>query len=299
MSLIEKAAKRLEELRRAGVLLQDANDGDVAIPDQRSNAAPSVVRQTKSAPLLPAQAHSRHVKIDLAALTAAGFVTSDNTRSRVADEFRVLKRPLIANASGKSAAPIKNGNLIMVTSALAGEGKSYCAVNLAISTAMELDRSVLLVDADVARPSLPRLLGITESKGLLDVLQDKTLDLSQVLLRTSIDKLSLLTSGTRHERATELLASNAMGALLAELASRYQDRIIIFDSPPINITTEARVLATHMGQIAFVVQAERTAQREVALALAAIESCPVKLLVLNQARTATQGAYGYGYGYAT
>ena len=200
---------------------------------------------------------------------------------------------------GKGASVIANGNLIMVTSAIAGEGKSFTAINLALSIATELDNTVMLVDADVARPSVLRVLGLPPSPGLLDLVLDESIDMSSVLLKTNIDKLSILPSGTPHERATELLASDAMIRLLKNVASRYPDRIVIFDSPPLLLTTEARVLASHMGQIVMVVRAETTLQADVQNALSAIHSCPVKLLVLNQARTASNGGYGYGYGYGS
>ncbi|MGH8798464.1 MAG: chromosome partitioning ATPase, partial [Caldimonas sp.] len=132
--------------------------------------------------------------------------------------------------------------------------------------------------------------------GLLDVLQG-SVEMSSVLLRSDIDKLTLLPSGTPHPRATELLASDAMGRLLDDIANRYADRIVIFDSPPLLLTTEARVLATHMGQVIVVVQASQTLQAEVDRALATIEGCPVRLMLLNQARAQVEGAYGYGYGY--
>jgi Mrp family chromosome partitioning ATPase len=89
-----------------------------------------------------------------------------------------------------------------------------------------------------------------------------------------------------------------MDRLLKEIASRYPERIVVFDSPPLLVTTESRVLATHMGQVVFVVHAESTLQSDVKRALATIDACPVKLILLNQARTAAQGAYGYGYGYS-
>jgi exopolysaccharide/PEP-CTERM locus tyrosine autokinase len=197
---------------------------------------------------------------------------------------------------GRGAAPVKHGNLIMVTSALPGEGKTFTAINLAMSIAAELDNTVMLVDADVARPSVLRTLGLPAGPGLLDVLEHQV-DMSSVLLRTNIEKLTVLPSGDPHPRATELLASDAMRDLLDDMATRYADRIIIFDSPPLLLTTEARVLATHMGQIVVVVQAERTLQNDVQHALATIESCPVKMMVLNKAQSETAGRYGYGYGY--
>jgi exopolysaccharide/PEP-CTERM locus tyrosine autokinase len=192
---------------------------------------------------------------------------------------------------------IANGNLIMVTSALAGEGKSFTSINLALSIATELNNTVMLVDADVAHPSVLQMLGLPASPGLLDMLLDESKDLSGMLLKTNIDKLSILPSGIPHSRATELLASDAMTRLLADMASRYSDRIIIFDSPPLLLTTESRVLASHMGQIVMVVQAGKTLQADVQHALTTIESCPVKLMVLNQAQTIAKGGYGYGYGY--
>jgi exopolysaccharide/PEP-CTERM locus tyrosine autokinase len=194
---------------------------------------------------------------------------------------------------------IAHGNLIMITSALAGEGKSFTAVNLALSIANELDHTVMLVDADVARPSVARMLGLppaSDSPGLLDVLENHV-EMSGALLRTSIDKLSVLPAGTRHERATELLASASMSRLIEEMARRYPDRIIIFDSPPLLQTTEARALATHVGQVVLVVRAEHTPQVAVQEALTAIEACPVRLLLLNRASAAAGSSYGYGYGY--
>ena len=133
------------------------------------------------------------------------------------------------------------------------------------------------------------------SRGLLDVLEDSA-ELSSVLLRTNIDKLTILPSGTAHARATELLASDAMRNLLNDIATRYSDRIVIFDSPPLLLTTEARVLASHMGQVVIVVQAGKTLQSDVQSALAAIDSCPIRLMLLNQAQTSSHGGYGYGYG---
>ena len=289
-SLIEQATLRLEQLRRAGATIPE----NAPVPVARGAVTASVIAEPAPTPA----SVSRRVEIDLDALAAAGIVSPNAPRSQIADQFRVIKRPLISNAMGKGASVIANGNLIMVTSAVAGEGKSFTAINLALSIATELDNTVMLVDADVARPSVLRVLGLPPSPGLLDLVLDESIDMSSVLLKTNIDKLSILPSGTPHERATELLASDAMIRLLKNVASRYPDRIVIFDSPPLLLTTEARVLASHMGQIVMVVKAESTLQADVQNALSAIHSCPVKLLVLNQARSASNGGYGYGsYGY--
>jgi protein-tyrosine kinase len=306
MSLIEQAAKRLEQLRQAGVDLP--NDPPInsllatpqAIP--QPEAIPSKIQEPaptpKQAP--PPSAPSaliKRVNINLEAIAASGLLVPHASRSQLADEFRVIKRPLIANAMGKSGTQIANGNLIMITSALPGEGKSFTAINLAISIAMELDNTVMLVDADVARPSVLNMLGLPPAAGLLDVLDKNSVDISGVLMRTNIEKLSILPSGTQHPRATELLASDAMVRLLDDMANRYSDRIIVFDSPPLLLTTESRVIATHMGQVVVVVNAEHTLQSAVMQAVATIEACPVKMMVLNQSRQTASEGYGYGYGY--
>ncbi len=298
-SLIEQAAKRLEQLRGAGV--------SVPVPQvPASTSAAAGERAVAAAPVHPAAAQaahgdepvasSRRVELNLAMLESAGIVTPNAPRSHIADEFRVIKRPLISNAVGRGAQALAHGNLIMVTSAMPGEGKSFTALNLAMSIAAELDHTVMLVDADVARPSILRMLGLPDGPGLLDLLEGKA-EMASVMLKTSIDKLTILPSGTPHPRATELLASDAMRLLLDDISKRYPDRIIIFDSPPLILTTEARVLATQMGQVVLVVQAEKTLQADVQHALSTIESCPVKMMLLNRVRTDSKGSYAYGYGY--
>lgn len=297
MSLIEEAAKRLEQLRRAGVTTE-ADRPQPPRPSARAQLRPAeAVPISTYAQPAKATPPSRMVTVDAKRLAEQGFVIPGAPRSATADEFRIIKRPLLANVSGLGAAPVENGNLIMVTSALPDDGKTFNAVNLALSIADEVDRTVLLVDADVARPAVPAIFGLPFSRGLLDALQDPSLDVGQYILRTNIPNLSILPGGTQSARATELLASDGMARMLAEMGQRYEDRIIVFDTPPVLATTEARVLATHMGQIVFVVRAEGTAEAQVLQGLAAIESCPVKLLVLNMVESRAQGAYGYGYGY--
>jgi len=311
MSLIEQAAKRLEKLRQAGAEFPD--DLNAELPAERPSARdPAATGHSAQKPSHAAEPFSesdraeasgsapsaaKRVELNLNAIAASGLLVPSQTRSLLASEFRVIKRPLLANAMGKGTSPIRNGNLIMVTSALPGEGKSFTAINLAISIAMEMDNTVMLVDADVARPSVLSMLGLPPTEGLLDVITANSLEISGVLLRTNIEKLSILPSGTQHQRATELLASDAMIRLLDDMAKRYPDRIIIFDSPPLLATTEARALATHMGQIVVVVQAGETSQGAVKEALSTIAACPLKMMVLNQATQSVSERYGYGYAY--
>ena len=238
---------------------------------------------------------TQYQPINLAKLKKLGMLTPDDERSQIAEEFRLIKRPLVTNAFAQGTGQIKNGNLIMVTSSLPGEGKTFCAINLALSIAMEMGRTVLLVDADVARPRVLEIMGIEAERGLLDVLRDHKAQLSDVLIRTNIDNLTVLPAGQTYRRATELLASNAMNKLIEDIANRYPDRIIIFDSPPLLSTSEASVLATHMGQIVMVVEAERTPQDALKEALAQIESCEIIGMVLNKTTSlpGTDSYYGY------
>ncbi|MCK6397347.1 XrtA-associated tyrosine autokinase [Thauera aminoaromatica] len=301
MSIIEKAVKRLDQLKSAageGVVESAPLPEALVLPEDK----PLAPKVESNAPVVatpaPVRAQPKSVHIDLARLAARGLVTPDQPRSAIAEEFRLIKRPLLANAVLEGPAAVDNGNLIMISSALPGEGKTFNAINLAISMAMELDYTVLLVDADVSRPSVLREFDLPPQPGLMDVLAGEVEDLSEVLLKTNIDKLSILPAGMPHQRATELLASDGMTQLLEQMAHRYADRIIVFDSPPLLVTTESRVLATHMGQVVLVVEAERTTHAHVRQALAAIEPCPIRMMVLNKSRDRSVGGYyGYGYGY--
>lgn len=325
MSLIEKAVQRLDQLKQASGEPTPEVDQQASVPSAQPDAAPVMAKPSAAVPstAVPSAAVAptppagqqdqsatasvddalsrpvaRAVEIDLRRLAALGMVTPDKPKSMLAEQFRVIKRPLISNARGEGAARVENGNMIMVGSALPGEGKSFSAINLAMSMAMELDFTVLLVDADFARPSILAKLGIPHQKGLMDVLAGNVPNLSDVILRTNVEKLALLPAGMPQPRATEMIASDAMAAMLDEISGRYSDRIIVFDSPPLIPTTEARVLATHMGQIVIVVEADRTSHGAVRHALATIENCPVKLMLLNKASASeTSGLYGYGYGY--
>lgn len=298
MSIIEKAANKLRKRANASTKQSSANEITTSQEKQaqlsHDDNPPQVAIDQTPPPLAP---KTDQVFIDLDKLNKLGIVTPDQGKTQLAEQFRIIKRPLLTNAFANPKI-IKNGNLIMVASSLTGEGKSFCAASLAMSIASEMDHRVLLVDADVARPSIPGILGFGPQKGLLDVLLDKELDISDVMLKTSIDKLTLVTAGKSHSHATELLAGHSMGLLLDELSQRYHDRVVIFDSPPLLLTSEARVLAARMGQIVLVVEAEQTTQHAVKEALKQIESCTTINLIYNKARAFSgKEYYGYGYGY--
>lgn len=284
MSVIEQAGRRLAQLQQAGVRPPELREAPPQVPAPAVAAAAG----TGAAP------RSRAVTIDLRSLKRAGLITPDSQRSALAEQLRAIKRPLLVNARNEGAAPVRRGNCVMVTSSVAGEGKTFTALNLALSIAMEVDVHVLLVDADVVRPAVMARLGLPEERGLMDLVIDPALPLQDVLLRSNLDKLSLLPAGKPQPNATELLASESMRRLIDDLATRYSDRIVIFDAPPLLQSNESRVLATQMGQIVVVVEAEHTAQRTLVEAMETIEDCPVVMTLLNKSRHRhDQGRYGY------
>jgi receptor protein-tyrosine kinase len=338
---IEQAAKRLEQLKKAGVdintgttehLRAEATDGTIAEPlplrvarelDARPVAPPLAdARQSDvlhhvsvgvdpaampegaalaGSPVRPVHplrtAISRpHVDIDLARLSANGYVTPQSPRSRLAEEFRVIKRPLLVNARGKSAAAVLNSNRIMVTSSTAGEGKTYVSLNLALSLAMELETHVLLVDADATRPAVLDRLALPPAKGLLDLLVDPAASPNSLILSTNVDRLSILPAGTPQEQSTELLASDGMSRLVERLTAEDPRRIVLFDAPPLLGASESRVLASHMGQVILVIAADDTPQGTVAEALATVENCPVVLTLLNRVSPGDHSHYYGSYG---
>lgn len=245
------------------------------------------------------------IDIPFDALQAAGYLTPAIPRSITAEEFRTIKRPLLNNIRGRSGVRVNNANLIMVTSALEGDGKTYTSLNLAMSIAMEQNKTVLYIDADVRKATAGDFLGISsETPGLIDLLSDDAVEPQDVILRTNVDNLRILPAGAPSEHATELLAGEGMRQLMLELSERYSDRVIVFDSPPLLLTTESAVLTSFMGQIVFVVAANATPQHAVTQALEKISENKVVGMVLNKAPRRSfslfglnQG-YGYGYGYA-
>lgn len=226
----------------------------------------------------------KFVNLNLDALTARHVLTPRGERSRMAEEYRSIKRPLLQYARATADRPELKGNLIMVTSSIPSEGKTFTTVNLAMSIAKERDLNVLLIDADLSRASLAARLGIPENLGLTDLLEDPTMDVGRVLQRTNIRNLSLITAGRPHPMGTELLASQRARTVIAELAARYPDRIILFDTSPIQATNEGGALASEVGQVILVVEAERTTEMEVKGALEMLSGCPNVMLLLNKMR---------------
>lgn len=295
MNIIQQATKRLEELQRAGVEVPWAAAGFKKPPSPAATAAAGLEPVLTEEVQEPEERRSSEiVTLDLERLGRMGYCVPANARTPLAEEFRMLKRPLLKNAFLQGETAIRRGNLIMVTSSVAGEGKTFSSLNLALSISMEVDRSVLLVDADVIRPSVLERLNIEPRSGLMEVLRDPSIHLADVMLRTNVPKLSILPSGQGGSDATEMLASGAMDRLLDDLATKYADRIVIFDAPPLLMATESHVLAARMGQVVVVVEAGTTSRHAVAEAFAAVADCPVVLPLLNK-HSGHNPMGGYGY----
>jgi protein-tyrosine kinase len=319
VSIIEKAAQRsLDQKREALANAQtEAPAAPVAAPSAipatpaaasvtattvatpAATAAPAAATATAAAaaPVIKPRPQTKRIELDLNHMRDSGMVTAAGGRTPLVEDFRIIKRPLIKKAFAERQPGEKPGNLIMITSSLPGEGKTYCAINLAMSIAMELDHTVLLVDADVARPSVLRVLGLPGQRGLMEILLENV-DMGDVMLRTNVDTLTILPAGASNARATELLASQTMSALVEEIANRYPDRIVIFDSPPLLLTSEAHVLAGHMGQIVVVVEAETTTQHAVKESLRQLEGLANVNLIYNKTREfpGVEETYDYHYG---
>ncbi len=237
------------------------------------------------------------LKVDLEHLQNEGYITPDTLDSVKAEEFRIIKRPILQNAFGKGAVPVENGNIIMVTSSLPNEGKTYVSLSLAMSIALEMDKTVLLVDCDVINPSLSRLLDVNENVGLTNYLNDTNVMLGDIILNTSISRLRLLPSGSQYARSNELLTSSRMIDLVNELSERYTDRVVLFDSPPLLLANQAVVISQLVGQIIVVVEAEKTPQNVVVEAVGTLSEEKVIGIVLNKARKPSgHNYYGAYYG---
>jgi exopolysaccharide/PEP-CTERM locus tyrosine autokinase len=236
-------------------------------------------------------------------LTAAGFATQQNVNVEIAADLRRIKRSLLM-ALKKSAALQHEGpphNLILITSALPGEGKTFVSINLALSMAAELDRTVLLVDADVAKNDVARVLGVSYEIGLTDALARNGVHAEDTALQTNIESLSFLPCGKMLPNVDELFASEKMSRMMRELAERDPNRIVIVDAPPLHAGTEASVLARMVGHVVVLVEADKTPQSSLSDALHQLKGCASVSMILNKARRRSSDhvAYGYGYGYGS
>ncbi|SEL70308.1 receptor protein-tyrosine kinase [Colwellia chukchiensis] len=274
---------------------------------QQSSTSKSQQTQTNAEPETSTTPNTKAVTddkatliIDKASLEERGYLIDNGTRKSIKDEFRQIKRKLLNNAFGNVSKTLHHSNLIMVSSAKPNEGKTFVAINLALSIALEQDKTVLLIDADVLRPSVSRELGINENPGIIDYLSGQSEQVSNIIYNTDIDKLKLIPAGKPHHLSNELLASEKMANFANELANRYPDRIVIFDCPPLIGVTETLVLANLMGQALIVVEESKSSIADIKAATEHLNEDLALGLVLNKAIRSHKDLYGYyGYGYGT
>jgi protein-tyrosine kinase len=218
------------------------------------------------------------------------LITYRDPRSPISEEFRKLKSSLVTHAREGNAK-----KALMITSCLSGEGKSVTAINLAITLAQEYDHTVLLVDADLRKPSVHKYFRLTPKRGLADCLSEGS-DIGPALIKTGIGRLSILPAGREVENPAELLGSQRMKALVHEMRQRYPDRFIIFDCPPVLSVAETRSLSSFVDGILFVVKEGMVSRTHVLDALGAINEKKVLGIIYNHIENESlMGRYHYYY----
>lgn len=264
--------------------------------DARLGAAEEAASRPK------ADGEPRRFDLDFMALAAQGFYAPSDNASRLSLELRSVKRALLRrlglrNAVGERRMIRKGGrqrNLVLVTSTRAGEGKTFCAMNLALSLACEDEISALLVDGDIQRPKIRAHLGLPETPGLSDRILDPTLTDGETMFRARQVPLAVLSEGAPVDRASELLSSAEAQRLFTGLSMAEAGRLVIIDAPPVLATTEALVLARHVDEVVFIVEADATPEAAVSAALdELVDANPNVSLLLNRCLIGASGAY-YG-----
>jgi exopolysaccharide/PEP-CTERM locus tyrosine autokinase len=269
-------------------------DGLEAVP----LPAMEIQRPQRSAPNSDASTVGRRSKVDRAGLREGGFILPDAPVGSLAEEFRIVKRQLLQAASGKTGVPEDKRQTILVCSATANEGKTFCAVNLAISMATEKDLEVLLVDGDFSKPEILSVLGLEGGPGLIDAIADASADPNDFIIQTDIERLSVLPAGRQANNVTELLASQRTRKVLDALTANHPKRIVIFDSPPALMASPASILAGKLGQIVMVVRADQTNEADLREAIGLLSGCDNISLMLNGTGfTASGRRFGTYYGF--
>jgi exopolysaccharide/PEP-CTERM locus tyrosine autokinase len=272
MSIVERALNKLQQRSR----------GESAHERPARPRQPAALTTNRSTP-------DRIVALEATALKQLGFGVGESETRQIAEDFRRIKRPLLGNAFSADGSGDAQ-NLIMVTSAMPGAGKTFTALNLARSVALELDHSVVLVDADLPRASLTESMQLLQEPGLVELLLNESASVESLLYRTNVERLRILPAGSANSGSTELLASNRMAAVAAELR-RVPGRIVIFDSPPLLLASEAATLGRHLDQYVLVVEALKTSQQAVIDSVNKLDSRKPIGLILNKAERGFPFAY--------
>ena len=295
-------------LRTSGSLLERASEiyGFGAMKAAPAPAsAPAEAKQARPAPAaVPAPkrearapAHRRG-KVNREALREGGFIMPDAPTGSLAEEFRIIKRQLLQAAAGKSDIPEDKRRTILVCSAAADEGKTFSAINLALSLAGEKDVETLLVDGDFAKPEILSILGLEGGPGLIDAIADPNANPESFVIETDIEGLCVLPAGRQANNVTELIASERTRHVLGALTGSRPNRIVIFDSPPALMASPASVLASKVGQVMLVVRADKTTEADLREAVGLLSGCDRLSLMLNATGFAATGRrFGTYYGF--
>ncbi len=288
MSIIEKALDKLDVTGSHRIVKEEVQIGKIVEETHSGNTHVGDI--TKDIPAIK----SRRIDLDIGLLEKEGYLTP-NTKNRIMfEQYRRIKLPVLRTAfEGKDG----RKNIIMITSSLEGEGKSFTAMNLAMSVAYEYNQTVLLIDADIVKKQTSSVLGLKEESGLIDYLTDKSPNLSDLILTTNIPNLNILPAGVDSDRITELFNSKKMSHLVNELSNRYDDRLIILDAPPLLQETSSDALKKLVHQIIFVIEAEKTPLHIIQTAKEIIKDNENVGVVLNKSNQYIDTAKTYGYGY--
>lgn len=303
MSIIERVLDRMERSRphKAGsamlhgkqtydndeTYLHELQDDDADIDHRYKSKARTKADEGKI---------SKVVDINYRYLEKLGMLVAKNKNLMLSEQYRKIKRQILNNAFDAGEKKIKNSNLVLVTSAVPEEGKSFTSLNLAFSVTSEFNNTALFIDADLPKHSSTNRLGLSGEDGLTDYLLNDDLTISDVLLRTDIPNLSIITAGKNEDWTPEILASKKMLNFLNEISHRYQDRLVIIDAPPLLQDSTASVLSRIAGQIVVVIEAEKTPQHVVQEAIDSLKDAQYVGLVLNKSNQRDQSKYSY-YGY--
>jgi len=292
MSTVEKAAEKLKSLQPESAALPPV-DAVAVHPGATVERLQERVRKQDHATDIASLWH-----LDFSAAERAGLLPVDGDASRrLADELRRVKRPLLDNVTGKGPKALAHTGRIVVSSAEPGEGKSFTALNLALSLAREPDYEVLLVDGDVPKADLTRVLALEGQPGLMDVLADERCKPADVIVRTDVPNLLVAPAGERHALAAELFGSLRMEYVLEEFGGRNRRRLVVFDSSPLLATSESQALVSLMGQVVVVVAAGRTRRHALSSAMQNLKDSQYVGLILNMSRLpASENHYDRYYG---
>lgn len=294
---IEKALQKQQENKMQADAENKAK-AEALDNDALGNTVSNEAAQGDSAGIKQKSAHSKNrIDIDLDRIQRLGFVSLDNARTLISEEYREIKRKLLQNSFGPLAGTIHNSNIIMVSSARPSEGKTFTATNLAISIAAEQDKTVLLVDADVLKPNILKTLAIPEKTGLMEYLLGDVKELSEVIYHTNIPKLKVIPAGRSHHLSTELLASTIMSDTINEFSTRYSDRVVIIDSPPLIGINESVVLANLAGQAVIVVEEGKSKMTDIQVAVERLNPDMAIGFVVNKSINYSDSGGYYGYQY--